>query len=75
MEIKWKPAKLKGQFRPERQKQPQQRQDTAHHQEHSAKLLHIVILRQTRLVTAYADWQGFIRVLSVPIRVIRVIRG
>jgi len=75
MEIEWKPAKLKGQFRPERQKQSQQRQDTAHYQEHSSKLLHIVILRQTRLATAYADWQGFIRVLSVPIRVIRVIRG
>jgi len=58
MEIEWKPSKLKRQFRTKRQKQTQQRQDTAHYQEHSAKLLHIVILRQTRLATDYADWHG-----------------
>ena len=75
MEIEWKPSKLKRQFRTKRQKQTKQRQDTAHYQEHSAKLLHIVILRQSRLTTDYADWHEFIRVLSVPIRVIRVIRG
>jgi hypothetical protein len=75
MEIEWKPSKLKRQFRTKRQKQTQQRQDTAHYQEHSAKLRHIVILRQSRLATDYADWHGFICVLSVPIRVIRVIRG
>lgn len=54
MEVKWKSAKPERQFRPKHQNQTQQRQDTAHYQEHSTKLLHTVILRQSRLATDYA---------------------
>src|SRR5262245_60830641 len=51
MEIKRKTAKPERQFRTDHQQQTQQREDAAHYQEHSAKLLHIVILRQSRLAT------------------------
>src|SRR5262249_5889186 len=45
MEIEWKTPKPERQFWPKRQEQTQKRQDTTHYQEHSAKLLHIAILR------------------------------